>query len=67
MIYTELQKVIDERGISVMRLALELMIPPNNLYAALKGDIPMYPRYRKSISEFFNKPEEELFPGIEEI
>ncbi len=67
MIYKELMKQIEEKEITITRLALELMIAPNNLHAAIKGKIPFYKKYRVLIAEFFGKSEEELFPGIEEI
>jgi lambda repressor-like predicted transcriptional regulator len=67
MIYIELLKQIESKGITINQLALELKISPTSLYSAVKGEIPFYPKYRKLIAEYFNKEESILFPGIEQI
>ena len=65
--YERLKEEMAKKGTNTHALALELKISPINLYKSLKGEKPFYPQYRKKIANFFNKEEEYLFPGIEEL
>lgn len=61
MKYTKLRKVMQERGISTRRLAIDAGIVPQSLYAALGGTAPFWPGWRKRVAEALGMSEEELF------
>lgn len=56
-----INKLIEEQGISKLKLALECNIPPHHLYNAINGKTPFYPKYKQSIAEYFNLTQQELF------
>lgn len=56
-----LKKILKERDISAYRLAKECHIAPCDIYQALNGKKPMFPRWRKSISNFLQMDEKQLF------
>lgn len=59
--YNKLLGTLQERNISRNRLARECNITPSDLYSALKGEKRMFPRWRKSISEYLDVDETILF------
>ncbi|MCI2061663.1 MAG: helix-turn-helix domain-containing protein [Eubacteriaceae bacterium] len=59
--YQKLKNTICERNITVNRLAKMANITPQDLYAAVKGQRPFFPSYRKRISEALRVSEDELF------
>ena len=59
--YEKLKTILKDRGLSVNKLAFRAEIANTSLYNALAGKIPMYPRWKKRISEFLELPEEEIF------
>ena len=61
----KLLDVLNERNISKLQLALEVGITPSDLYCALNGKKPFYPKYKRKISEFLQIDEAELFAGSE--
>lgn len=60
-----LKKAMQEHDIKPYSLARKANITPSDLYSALKGDRPMFPNWRKRISEALGVPEEDLFESEE--
>lgn len=58
-----LLKVLNEKGISKLQLALKCQISPSDLYNAINGNRPFYPKWRKKISEYLEVDEQILFDG----
>ena len=58
---TKLKNLLQDKGVSPHRLAMECKIAPSTMYSILNGKICAYPRYRKSISEYLGLPEEDIF------
>lgn len=61
MAYEKLKKEIEKRGLPKCALAMKCGINPSALYNALNGKTAMWPKYKKSISDFLGMSEEELF------
>ena len=57
----QLLKILKERNISKLQLALKAGITPSDLYLAINGKKPFYPAWRKRISDFLKVGEGELF------
>ena len=57
----KLLDVLKERNISKLQLALNAGITPSDLYCALNGKKPFYPKYKRKISEFLQIDEAVLF------
>lgn len=57
----QLLKVLEERKISKLQLALNAGIAPHYLYNAINGKMPFYPKYKKAIAEYLQIDESELF------
>lgn len=58
-----LLRVITERNITILQLAMKSGVNPSDLYQALKGKIPFYPKWKRLIAEYLQMSEEELFGG----
>lgn len=58
---TKLKQIIDERKITPYRLAKDCNISTSLIYGVVKGTQQVFPRWRKSISEYLELPEEEIF------
>lgn len=59
--FARLKTALEEKRISIYRLATMARIASPDLYNALSGKKPMYPNWRKRISEALEIPEEDLF------
>lgn len=59
--YEKVLKAIEEKGLTKHKVAYLMGINPADLYHALNGKKPMYPKYRKKLSEVLCVPEDELF------
>ena len=59
--YPNLEKALNEKGWTRNRLSVEAGISSSEIYTALAGQRPMFPGYRKKISDALGIPEEELF------
>ena len=59
--YDKLKAALKEKGISVYRLSQLSRIASPDLYNVLSGKRPMYPNWKKRISEAVGIPEEDLF------
>ena len=57
----QLLKVLEERKMSKLQLAMNTGIAPHYLYNAINGKMPFYPKYKKAISEYLQIDEQELF------
>ena len=57
----QLLRVLEERKISKLQLALNAGIAPHYLYNAINGKMPFYPKYKKAIAEYLQMDESELF------
>lgn len=57
----QLLKVLEERKLSKLQLALNVGIAPHYLYNALNGKMPFYPKYKKAIADYLQMDEQELF------
>lgn len=65
-IIMKLVDVLIERNISKLQLALKVGITPSDLYCALNGTKPFYPKYKRKISEYLQIDEAELFAESED-
>ena len=63
--FDTLQAEMKRQNIRAYTLAKRAEITPSDLYAALKGDRPMYPNWKKRIAAVLGKSEEALFPESE--
>ena len=45
----QLLKVLEERKMSKLQLAMNTGIAPHYLYNAINGKMPFYPKYKKNI------------------
>lgn len=61
----KLLDVLKERNISKLQLAMGAGINPSDLYCALNGTKPFYPKYKRKISEFLQIDEDVLFENGE--
>ena len=59
--YKRIETLLKEQGLTRMQLAMKAGINPSDLYQALNGNKPMFPSWRKKISEALGVPEAELF------
>lgn len=59
--HKKIETLLNEQGISKLQLAMKAGINPSDLYAALNGSKPIFPAWRKKISEALGVPEAELF------
>ena len=63
--YKKLYEVLKQKHITRYKLAKLAGIDYTNLYSALAGTRPMFPGWRKRISETLGIPESELFSDYE--
>lgn len=61
MKYERLEKELKRRGWSRNRLGLEAKISPSSISQAMNGKCPMFPNWKKRISQVLGIPVEELF------
>lgn len=59
--HKKIETLLNERGISRLQLAIKAGINPSDLYAALNGSKPLYPSWRRKISEALGVAEADLF------
>lgn len=59
--YNKLESILKERGLTKYRLAKMSKISVQDIYSILNGKKPLYPNWKKRISEALDVPEEELF------
>jgi transcriptional regulator with XRE-family HTH domain len=64
-LFMQLVKVLEERKMSKLQLAMNTGIAPHYLYNAINGKMPFYPKYKKAIAEFLQMDEQELFSESE--
>ena len=57
----QLLKVLEERKMSKLQLAMTTGIAPHYLYNAINGKMPFYPKYKKAIADYLQMDEQELF------
>lgn len=65
MEYKKLLSAIEDRNISVRKLALMANITPQSLYAAIHGKSFFWPGWRRRIAEALGEEESALFPEVE--
>ena len=65
MAYELLQEEMKRQNISGYKIAKALGVSTSDMYCALRGTKPMYPKYKLGICELLGKSMEELFPGEE--
>lgn len=63
--FESLNKEMAKQHIKPFTLAKQADINPSDLYSALKGNRPMFPKWRKRISGVLDVPEEMLFSESE--
>lgn len=63
VLFKNVEKELRAQGMSKLQLACRMNISSSDLYSALNGTKPMYPKYRKLIAEVLGKSEAELFGG----
>lgn len=59
----KLLEIIKERKISKLQLAMKAGVVPSDLYQAINGKIPFYPKWKHLIAEYLQMSEDELFGG----
>ena len=57
----KLLKVLEEKKISRLQLAMKAGISPSDLYSALSGKRFMFPGWRRKIAQYLQMDEAELF------
>ena len=57
----KLLKILEEKQMSKLQLAMRTGIAPHHLYNAINGKMPFYPKYKKAIADYLQIGEEELF------
>lgn len=58
-----LLEILETKGISKLQLACKCGMATTDLYSAINGNKPFYPKWRKSISDFLGVDEELIFDG----
>ena len=53
--------VLKERNITPYRLAKDCGIASSDIYQALSGKKPMFPKWKRAIAEYLNMDEHQLF------
>ena len=56
-------KILKEKGISKLQLALKCQITPSDLYNAMNGNKPFYPKWKKKIARYLEIDEHLIFEG----
>lgn len=64
MKYEKLMMILHDRNITPYRLAKDCHISISDIYQALNGKKPMFPKWRKAISEYLNVTEDLLFGEV---
>lgn len=64
--YESLKQEMQRQNIKAYSLAKRAEISSSDLYSAMAGKRPMFPKWRKRISMVLNVPEEALFPESED-
>lgn len=65
--FKNLEKELKKRKWSRNKLGLEAKISPSSISQALNGKMPLFPNWKKRISEALEVSEAELFPENENI
>lgn len=63
MKHENVKRVLSERGLSIRKCAAEIGISQPDLCNAINGVKPMYPKYRRLLSDYLGIDEEVLFPN----
>lgn len=58
-----LVEILKEKGISKLQLALRCQIAPSDLYNAMNGNKPFFPKWRKKIATYLEVDENLIFDG----
>ena len=58
-----LLEILETKGISKLQLACKCGMATTDLYSAINGNKPFYPKWRKRISEYLEVDEQTLFDG----
>ena len=64
MKYKNLMTVLHDRSITPYRLAKDCHISTSDIYQVLSGKKPMFPKWRRAISEYLNVNENALFGEV---
>ena len=59
--FPKVEQALKDKGWTRNHLSVEAGISASELYTALAGQRPMFPGYKKKISDALGVPEEELF------
>lgn len=62
MKHKRVKEILSERGISIRKCAIAIGITQPDLCNAINGVKPMYPKYRRLLSEYLGIDEAVLFP-----
>lgn len=63
--YTKLQEEMKKQHITIHHLSKLIDVNNPDLYCAIKGTKPMFPKYKERIAEVLNCPIGDLFPEEE--
>jgi predicted transcriptional regulator len=59
----KLTRILEERNLSKLQLSLKAGIAPSDLYRAINGKIPFYPKWKRQVSEYLQVSQDEIFGG----
>ena len=59
--FEKVEALLKEKGLTKYRLAKMSKISTQDIYGILNGSKPLYPNWKKRISDALEVPEEELF------
>ena len=65
MTYQKVKNELGKRNVSVNKFARDHNIDCGNLTNCLNGKRPLYPKYKKLLSDFLGIDEAVLFPDVE--
>lgn len=65
MAYERLKEEMERQHITGYKIAKTIGATTSDVYSALRGTKPMYPKYKLGICKLLGKTMEELFPGEE--
>lgn len=65
--YTRLKEEMKRQHKTAFALSKVMGISSSDLYASIKGTRPLYPKYKRLLSEALNVPQDVLFPEEEGV
>lgn len=63
--YEKLKREMERQGLNRNQLSIKAQITTSDLYAAMRGDKPFFPSWRKRVADALGVAEAELFDDDE--